>query len=873
VQAWDQVVAEQSAPLFLVTRGAQAVAERPETIALAQSPAIGLGRVVAGEYPRLRCTLVDLDPAAEDGGLAALFAEIHAEDDEDEVAWRGPQRYGHRYLPAPGRPDGAEGHTGVPYRLALRHAGTLDGLALQTIRRRTPGPGEVEIEVVAAGLNFSDVMKALGLYPGLPDGPIALGAECSGRVTAVGLGVDSLRVGDEVLAVAGFAFGSHVITKAELVARKPDRLSFEEAATLPIAFLTAAYALEHLGRIAPGERVLIHSATGGVGLAAIQIARRAGAEIFATAGTPEKREYLRDLGIDLVMDSRSLAFVDEVRSRTGGRGVDLILNSLPGEAIPAGMAALADYGRFLEIGKRDIDQNARLGLRPFRNNLSFFAIDLDRVTRERPALLGGLLQDIVRAVRDEELTPSPHRAWPITEAVDAFRFMQHSKHIGKVVVSLQELTVAAIPSEDEPVTFAADGTYLITGGLGGFGREVARWMAGRGAGNLVLVGRRNADSAEAQQAVADVEQLGARVLVRAADVSRADDLVAVLAEIDRDLPPLRGVIHAAMVLEDALLINLDRELLNRVLAPKVTGAWNLHAQTAARPLDFFVLFSSLSSVFGHAGQGNYAAANAFLDALAWHRRALGLPALAVNWGYLGEVGYLARRGELGERLERQGVLSFTVDEALALLEKAMLREHTQVGVMRMEWSRWRGLGVSGRVSPRFAHLCRPDETTNRQVAGGQRTGGDAIRAATAEDRPGLLEGLLRDKVARVLGTASDRLDGDRPLLQLGLDSLMAVELGNWIEAELRVRLPIVELMRSPSLVRLAERLAAQFEVEESVATSPTVANGHTNGQVTINTVLEAAPTELLARVGDLSGEQVDALLAALLAEAGQAARR
>ena len=308
-------------------------------------------------------------PAADDGGVGSLLEEIRSADDEDEVAWRGSQRYVHRYLPAPGCPVGGRrgpAEAGVPYRLAARRPGTLDGLVLQTLRRRPPGPGEVEIEVVAAGLNFSDVMKALGLYPGLPDGPVPLGAECSGRITAVGEGVDGLRVGDEVLAVAGFAFGSHVVTRAELVALKPPGLSFEEAATLPIAFLTASYALEYLGRLGPGESVLIHSASGGVGLAAVQLARRAGAEVFATAGTPEKREYLRALGIDCVMDSRSLDFADEVLERTGGRGVDVILNSLPGEAIPRGMAALADYGRFLEIGKRDIYQNTRLGLQPFQ---------------------------------------------------------------------------------------------------------------------------------------------------------------------------------------------------------------------------------------------------------------------------------------------------------------------------------------------------------------------------------------------------------------------------------------------------------------------------------------------------------------------------
>ncbi|HZT80840.1 MAG TPA: SDR family NAD(P)-dependent oxidoreductase, partial [Gemmataceae bacterium] len=894
IQAWDRVAPDQSARLYLVTRGAQSVGEVPEPTAVAQSPVIGLGRVIAGEYPRLRCKLVDLDPLTlpsppaaggegrvrgEDANtLSSLLEEILlADDDEDEVALRGTERFVHRFLPAP--PSQKPGFLekpgfceATPYRLTTRRPGTLDGLTLQTLRRRPPGPGEVEIEVFAAGLNFSDVMKALGLYPGLPDGPVPFGAECSGVVTAVGEGVAGLRVGDEVLAVAGFAFGSHVVTRAELVARKPARLSFEEAAALPIAFLTAAYALEHLGRLGKGESVLIHSASGGVGLAAVQLARRAGAEVFATAGTPEKRDYLRALGIRQVMDSRSLAFADEVRQLTGGRGVDAVLNSLPGEAIPRGLAALADYGRFLEIGKRDIYQNARLGLQPFRKNLSFFAIDLDRVMRERPALLGSLLQEIVRRVDGGELQPLPCRAWPITEAADAFRFMQHGKHVGKVVLTMRNQPVAAVPNEDEPIPFRADASYLITGGLGGFGLAVARWMAERGARNLVLVSRhaehalRGAGAGHPlRAAIAELEQLGARVVVRSADVSKEEDVAAVLAEIDRDLPPLRGIMHAAMVLEDALLTNLDRDLMGRVLAPKVSGTWNLHTQTLDRPLDLFVLFSSLSSVFGHAGQGNYAAANAFLDALAWHRRARGLPALTVNWGYLGEVGYLAQRAELGGRLERQGVLSFTVRQALTLLERALLRQYVQVSVMRVEWSRWRGLGVTGKVSPRFAHLCQMAGANGAAAPANGLPGRDAIRAAGPDERRNLLDLLLRDKVARVLGADADRLDRDTPLLHLGLDSLMAVELRNWIEGELDVNLPIVELMRSPSVARLTELLLEQFGKEDDHGPVAARVNGsaaRANGTGT----LAAEPAELLTRVEELSGEQVDALLAALLQE-------
>lgn len=807
VHSWDRASEGLSAPLFLVTRGVQAVAAQ-DAVAVAQSPVVGLGRVITNEYPRLRCKLIDLDPETDD---LELLDEIALNDNEDEVAWRGGDRYVHRFVAA--REPGKVDTTAAAYRLTTPRPGTLDSMRLQAIRCLPPAEGEVQIEVVAAGLNFSDVMKALGLYPGMQPGPVPLGAECSGRVTAVGAGVQDFQLGDEVMAVAPFAFASHVTTRADLVARKPARLTFEEAAAVPIVFLTAAYALEHLARIEAGERVLIHSASGGLGLAAVQLARKAGAEILATAGTQEKRAFLNDMGIVHAFDSRSLAFADEVLAVTGGRGVNIVLNSLAGEALVRSVEVLDDYGRFLEVGKRDIYQNARLGLKPFRNNLSFFAIDLDRVMRDRPAFLGKMLRDLARQFDDGTLSPLPQQVFPVGDAVNAFRCMQHARHVGKIVVSMRETPAAVVPAEDEPLTLRDDASYLVTGGLGGFGLAVAQWLVERGARHLVLVGRRGVADEATQKVLDDLAAKGAHIVVKRTDISRETDVATLLAEIDRELPPLRGIFHSAMVLEDSLLLKLDDDLMKRVLAPKMQGSWNLHRQTQNRPLDFFVLFSSLSSVFGHAGQGNYAAANLFLDALAHHRRALGLPALSVNWGYLGEVGYLAQRPQLGERLERQGVLSFSVGQALSLLERALHRQLTQVSVMRVDWSRWRGLGVTGRLSPRFGHLLK--NRAGSTGSDGPLAPREAVQAAAAEERHGVIGTLLRDKVARILGDSSARLDAEKSLVQLGVDSLMAVELRNWIEEELRVTLPIVELMRSPTLNRLAELVASQWAKTEA----------------------------------------------------------
>ncbi len=362
-------------------------------LSLEQSPLWGMSRVIAMEHPELRCTTIGL---GSHDSMDALTPELLADSIEDQIVLDDGGRRVARLvhgLADSARPLVPAG--GRPFRLEITTPGVLDGLVLQEMIRRAPGPGEVELRVAAAALNFNDVMKAMGIYPGVGDGPVPLGNECAGTVVAIGEGVTGLAVGDEVVALAPYSFGSHVTTPAALVARKPAHLGFEEAASMPVAFLTAAYSLDRIGRLEPGERVLIHSAAGGVGLAAIQIAQQVGAEIFATVGTDEKREYLRSIGVRHVMDSRSLAFADEVMELTGGRGVDVVLNSLAGEAIAKSLAVVAPYGRFLELGKRDLYQNRQIGLWPFRKGLTYSVIDLAGLVQERPAMLGQLLRDLM----------------------------------------------------------------------------------------------------------------------------------------------------------------------------------------------------------------------------------------------------------------------------------------------------------------------------------------------------------------------------------------------------------------------------------------------------------------------------------------------
>ena len=846
-RALDDLEGRVAPRLWLVTQGAHSVDSEPSAVKAAQGLPWGLGRVLMSEIPKLRPTRVDLSDPCGDEEIHELCRELWRDDEEDEIALRGEQRFVLRYRRR-SQPEQLAERAGKPagdraFKLAIPTPGSLDRLVFQETDRLKPGPGQVEIEVAAAGLNFADLMKVLGIYPGLGDGPVSLGAECSGRVVTVGEGVRTVQPGDQVVAVAPFAIGSFVTTSSELVFAKPDHLNLEEAATVPIAFLTAHYALDYLGRLMAGERILIHSASGGVGLAAVQIAKRRGAEIYATAGTEEKREFLRSLGIEHVMDSRSLSFADQILDATNGEGIDMVLNSLTGEAIEKGLNILADYGRFLEIGKRDIYQDTRIGLQPFRKKLSFVAIDLDAALRERPTLVATLFKDVIDELNDRSLSPLPYRTFPVSDAASALRTMSQAKHIGKMVVSMKEPAPVIIPSGSNTLHFQPDATYLITGGLGGFGLAVAEWMVEKGAGHLVLMGRGEA-SAEALKKIVRLERRGARVAVQYADVADPEQLSNVLRDIDGSFPPLRGVFHAAAVFEDCVSFNLNHERLRQVWAPKVQGAWNLHVQTLDKPLDYFVLFSSVAAFLGNAGQAGYVSANAYLDSLAFSRKGLGLPATAIGWGRLGQVGWAARNLDVARHLESIGILSLRTHQALGLLGRLLREGTTHAAVLKIDWRRWHSLIDSGWVPERIRQLI-DEEFQGRSESGIESTARQNLLAAPVAERLAMMESLLRDRLAQVLGTTADNLDMERPVTELGLDSLMGIELRNWIEKELRTNLPSVELLRGPSIARLAELLVQQLNSNRE-------------------TEIEASqdqPRDVLEELENLSEEEVDALLA------------
>jgi acyl transferase domain-containing protein/NADPH:quinone reductase-like Zn-dependent oxidoreductase/NAD(P)-dependent dehydrogenase (short-subunit alcohol dehydrogenase family)/SAM-dependent methyltransferase/acyl carrier protein len=817
--AFTQALAELAATdrgLVLVTRGCNAVTSGDTgPRAVVQAPLWGFGRVVANEHPELRSRMVDLSDRPGREETDQLLEECLAPGEEAEVSFRNGHRYVARLDQTPAEALGRAAlrprpsRDGEPFRLDVLKTGALENLILRRAERRPPGPGEVEIEAHFTGLNFRDVMKAMGVYPTEGDVPLVLGDECAGIVTAVGEGVEGIAPGDRVAAIAS-GFSTHLTVRADFVIPLPGHIGFGEGATIPITFLTAYYALHHLGRIRRGERILIHAAAGGVGLAAIQFAMDAGAEVFATAGSPEKREFLRSLGVQHILDSRTLDFADRVMEITGGEGVDLVLNSLAGEAIPKSLGLLRGYGRFLEIGKTDIYQNSQLGLWPFRNNLSYFAIDLDRLFNDRPEIAGELFREVAAYFRDGRLKPLPHTAFPVSQAQAAFRHMAQARHIGKIVLDMRDPDALLAPPAFRPLPFKADATYLMTGGLGGFGVTVARWMVAKGARHLVLTGRSGAASEAARTAVAAMREAGAEVRIVQADVTDAAQVSALLEGIRDTMPPLKGVLHAAMVLDDGFLAQLDQARLDKVLAPKVLGALHLHQQTLHDPLDLFVMFSSFATMVGNPGQGNYSAANAFLDGLAHHRRALMLPALSVNWGAIGDVGYVARHSEISRHFERHGLTAFIPARALAALEHMLRNNLVHAGAVDMDWQKWAKYMPEIGRSPRFSHLCAGDEAAGEK-AGDASSLRETLLAASGDERRGLLEDALRRQLATVLGTAPGKVDLNQPLSDHGLDSLMAVELSCLIEDTLGVKLPTIELVQTPSLTRLAERLLASLD--------------------------------------------------------------
>ncbi|HRX71168.1 MAG: SDR family NAD(P)-dependent oxidoreductase [Gammaproteobacteria bacterium] len=794
----------QTPRLLVATYGAQRLRlwETPDS---AQAAVLGLTKAAALEYPGTQVRLVDLDPL-DDHAEATLAAESAIGDGESEVAWRDGQRYALRLTRTEDEPLLPE-----RFRLTATEPGQLDYIAPTPLPEQRPGPGEVEIAVAAAGLNFKDVLTVLNLSPRSLGEGVSLGGECAGTIAALGEGVTEFQIGDRVLALAGSSLASHVIAPVGRVARIPKNLTCAQAAALPVAASTAWYALRELGRVQAGHRVLIHAATGGVGGFAVALARAVGAEVLATAGSSWKRAWLQQIGIQHVFDSRNPGFAAEVMAATAGAGVDLVLNSLTGDLIPASLSVLKPGGRFIEIGRAGIWSAEQVAAR--FPTVDYRIVALDTASEAEG---GRLLRAVLDAVASGELPPPPLNLLPMSRAAEAFRLMQQARHLGKIVLT-----------HHQPFHFRPDRGYLITGGLGGLGLAVAQWAVSQGAKYLALVSR-HAPDAQMTQSLEKLREQGATVQCIAADLADETQIHRMLAELHTVLPPLAGVFHAAGLLDDAPLAEQTPKRLAKVAGPKLTAI--PHLATLNADLDAFVLFSSAAGLLGSPGQANHAAASTGLDALAQRYQAQGLPVMTIDWGAWRDVGAAARR-QVGERLAETGMGALTTDEGLAALAWTLERRPSQIAVLPIDWPKLQG-HFGTHLPALFRELSLTTHPAPTQEKGGNPPFAARCSPLATEDLAALpparqierIAGLVEAQARGLLSIGNAPLRHDRPLNELGLDSLLAVELRNRLGALAGASLPATLLFNYPTIAALAEHLAMLMALDswpEPVSTAPT----------------------------------------------------
>nr|WP_229397791.1 type I polyketide synthase [Micromonospora okii] len=800
--------------LVVVTRGAVVAGDGDRVVDLAGAAVWGLLRSAQSEHPD-RIVLADTDEIVDARALGVLAAvAVDPSTVGGQLALRGDTVFVPRLV----RQVGAEltPPTDGAWHVAAARPGTLDGVDLVPAEPAALKPGEVRVAVRAAGVNFRDVLIALGMYP---DPTAVMGSEGAGVVLEVGPGVDGLVPGDRVFGLFEPGFGPHVVAQRQRVAKVPAGWSFVEAASVPVVFLTAYYALRDLAGLRSGESVLVHSGAGGVGMAAIQLAHYFGATVYATA-SPGKWGMLRALGVadERIASSRTTEFEGSFASASGGAGVDVVLDALAGEFVDASLRLLPRGGRFVEMGKSDVRDAAVVAVE--HPGVAYRAFDLNEAGGER---IGQMLGELLALFEQGVLRPLPVRVWDVRRARSALRHISQARHVGKVVLS--------VPAPVDP-----EGTTLVTGASGALAGVVARHLVASGQSRRLLLASRRlpVEGSDYAALVAELTGAGASVTAVSVDVGDAEQVRRLVAGVDA-AHPLTAVVHCAGVIADATVTSLDADALATVMRPKVDAAWALHEATAHLDLSAFVLFSSVAATLGSPGQGNYAAANAFLDALAQHRHDQGLPATSIGWGMWatagGMVAHLAADDR--QRLGRLGMSGLTEAEGTALLDAA-----TSGAAPAVVAARLRITGEAGQVPPIVRLLARSGPRRRARSAETGTDSGWAERLAglARDEARRLLVELVCAQAAAVLGHASAQaVPGGRAFKELGFDSLTSVELRNRLATATGLRLPATLVFDYPTPERLAEHLHEQL--------------GHSAAPVAAATRAVAADDDPIAIIG------------------------
>lgn len=804
---------------LVLTHGALAMPGDP-SYSLANASVVGARRVIRNEDPGMHWSLIDIDDRATVEDIFRVMSQTSAITPEiDEIVLRDGiahayqvQRTLNNYVDLL---EETRPLTDPEANFAIEkpESKLLSDLSLREIPRLAPGEGEIELRLDALELNYKDSMKVIGVLTEKELSGTYFGMDIGmggiGEITRVGPGVKDLKVGDRMAyGVRGMA-QRYVITKVDdgFITRTQGNQTLEEQGAL-VPMLTAAYSVFHAARVQPGEVVLVHGGAGGVGMASIQVAKAVGARVISTARTPERREFAREMGADEVLDSRSINFVEDILKLTDGHGADVIISSAPGEIIEANLEVAAEFGRVVEVGKQDIFFKRPISLAPFEKNLSFISIDIDRMTKSRPELVKQLQREITQFLMDGNGKPMPSKIVPLSRMSDAFEMVGRSTHVGRVLLDFRDEAPMVKPPRPT-IKIHPDASYLITGGFGAFGLATARWLADEGARTLVMVSRSGAKSKVQLGTVEALRKIGVEVVSRQVDMSDLNAVTGLIEEIGETLPPLKGIFHTAGVVQDGAFTNLTEEAMRNVLAPKALGAINLHLALKENDtqVDYFVLYSSITAMIGTVPQTSYAAANCTLDTLAMHRRAQGLPATSVNWGALSGGGMAENSEEVARYLDMLGLNRTDMDRSCEYMGVAMGMDVPQAVISNSDWSRWSRISKQSAGTFRFDDLVRSSVST----IDGASDVYNKLLELPSEERVDALTGIIAEQIASVLGIPADSVDPQTPLPELGLDSLMAVELNMRINASMGVEVTALEFTRGGGIASLSARLLQRME--------------------------------------------------------------
>lgn len=805
---------EVNSKLNLITKGSQAVFESDTISSLENSTLHGLGRLIINELPNCGVRLIDIEEDASNRDFVTTWEIVanaieHRKAAFEELAIRDGEIY-HKKMILWEDDEKTKLKTvnfkEESLKLRIPETPRFENLYLEKLEPQELAPNEIEIQIENTVLTDLDCLKlSHKITDELIEGTFSeksIGNECVGIITKTGAEVSDFQVGDKVLALAPGTFQSSAVTSEHLAVKCPSNLDMAESGVI-LSYITAIHCLRDKANLEKGDTILIHDATDGIGLAAINYARYVGAEIFATTGSDENRSFLESLGVEHIYKSNSLDFATAIKKVTCGKGVDVVLSSRSGEIAYQNFASLAPYGIYLDISKKDIMSNAAMDMKFFNHNLSYISIDIDRMLIEKKEKVAALLKDLAGYIESEVLTSLPSYIFDIDNLFEAFSQIKENRPPGNVVINFSNKPVEVITRYKGSVQ--EEGTYLITGGTRGLGLQIAKWLVEKGAGNLALLSRSGLKNTDTMLEVEKMRKKGVKVQVYAADISNFDEVADVFDKIKEELPELIGIFHGAMVLDDGYLLDMNEERFMKVLRPKVDGAMNLHLLSKDLPLKDFIVFSSISSLIGNIGQANYVAANAFLDAFAHWRKGMNLPVTTVNLGVLKESGVVSRNENIEKILAGSGIFGFTNEQVMQGIDFIIKEKPTQIGFFDLNWGVIsKSFGKSGVTL--FSEVDRMNANEEEALTETQSNNRETLLSLDTNAQHEFVVTLLQKQLGKILKIPAANISPEKGINLLGVDSILTIEFMGMIKESLAVEIAPIEFLTGPSVRQLSSKI-------------------------------------------------------------------